>query len=301
MITQHYKLNEQQLADLDSLCAECKMSDGNIVALYKHILSQQRTIPCTLLYYQGNRLIGFLSSFFFYEKACEVSMMIAPDFRKQGIATQLINTMIPIAQTQQMEKLLFSTPNNPSAENGNEHWHWLSDWGFSYESSEYQMRREKKDYLYIRSDDIIMRPATLDDIPVMCTMDSACFAVPQPNRIVRFHQVLCDPSYQIVMAQKEGEPIGKAHVFKQPDGVRLTDIAVLPNHQGHGYGSAMIAFCINQCIAANQSTIILDVEAINHQALKLYTQLGFIIVNAYSFWTTSLDELKMKYSHNTSS
>ena len=292
MLIHTHQLNAQQLTELDTLCAKCQAADGNIVAIYKHLLNQNRPLPSTILCYRKNQLIGFLSAYFFYEDACEVAVMVSPSFRRKGVATQMLQEILPLIHDQQMKTLIFSTPNDL-------HGAWLSKHGFCYKTSEYQMQRLQSEPINIVNDAIIMHLATLADLSALCAIEAACFPSQPSNISERMQHLLMDPNYKIFVAQKGGESIGKTHLYWQPDNVRLTDIAILPAHQRCGFGSAMIAHCVRYCLEAHRHNINLDVETTNQPALKLYIQLGFVINNAYDFWTIPLEAMSKILTHVT--
>ena len=287
MVIRNHQLNAQQLIDLDTLCASCKQLDGNIVAIYKHLLSQYRSIQGNLLYYQQEQLIGFLSLFFFYEDTCEIALMVAPESRRQRIALQMLKDVLPLIDHQQIKTLLFSTP--PDLND-----HWLPAQEFRYQNSEYQMQRQQREPIITPNKSLLIRPATTTDLPALCAIDKACFPLPHPAMAIRFQQLLHDPNYTLFIAEKEGVVIGKVHLYWQQDSARLTDIAILPHVQGCGFGSVMLAYCINYCLTANRSTINLDVETTNKDALNLYLRLGFTINNAYDFWTIPVERMQVK-------
>ena len=281
------QLSTQQLADLDALWSDCKRADGNGVTIYKHLLEQLRPNSCNTLYYQQTQLIGYLSTFFFYEGVCEITLMVAPAFRRLGIATRLIKDTLPFIYDHPIKTLLFSMPNGIND-------HWLSQRGFCYQNSEFQMQRLGHEPLITTNKSLIVRPATPSDIPDLCAIDSVCFPTQQPDMAIRFYTLLQDPGYKLFIALLAGEPIGKVHLSWQQNNTRLTDIAILPQFQGCGFGSEMLINCINYCLAENNSNLSLDVETNNQDALRLYTRLGFIINNAYDFWTIPIDIFSIK-------
>ena len=287
MLTRNQQLNTQQLTDLDTLCANCKNTDGNSVAIYKHLLKQYRPVACNILNYQQQQLIGFLSTFFFYEDTCEIIVMVAPTFRRKGVATQMIKEILPLLRGQRIKMAMLSTPKGLNNK-------WLSSKGFDYQNSEYQMQWKLHEPIIIANKSLVIRPATDADIPILCAIDDACFPIQQPHIESHFQELLHDASYKLFIAEKKGEPIGKTHLSCQQGKVRLTDIAILPKAQGNGFGSEMVAHCINYCLAANLPDINLDVETSNQGALRLYNRLGFIVSNAYDFWKGPIEALQIK-------
>lgn len=285
MLIRNHQLTPSQLIDLELLCAECKAEDGNIIATYTCMLSKDRPRLCNTLYYSKKKLVGFLSTFFFYENACEVSVMVKPDYRKRGLARHMINDILPLIRSEKIDNLIFSTPHETNKK-------WLLAKGFRYQRCEYQMQRQDAHAPLIPESSLTIRAATSDDLAILCALDKACFAVHQPDTLLHFHNLLYDPNYRIFVSELDGVVIGKAHLDMQRDNTRLTDIAVLPDFQGRGFGSKMIAYCINYSLAENQSKITLNVETNNQQALKIYTGLGFVIENAYDFWTIPIQVLR---------
>lgn len=286
MLTQNHQLTSQQLIELDHLCEDCKSKDGNIVAIYKHYLSQNRPRLCNMLYYHKKTLVGFLSTFFFFEDACEITVMVKPDFRRQGIATRMIKKILPLIRTENIHALNFSTPHDLNND-------WLSLNGFRYLHSEYQMQLSLHYPLSIANPSLSIRLATEKDLAIICAIDHACFNSPQPDLPIHIQNLLYEPNYKIFIAELEGIPIGKAHLDVQPESARLTDIAILPKFQKRGFGSTMLTHCINFSLTAKQSNLSLNVETKNQQALKIYTRLGFKINNAYDFWTIPIEVLRL--------
>ena len=292
MLSHDVQLEPQQLTELDALCADCKITDANIIPIYKHLISQYRPTSCNLRYYQHGKLVGFLSPFFFYEDACEIALMVAPASRRQGIATLMLKDVLPLLYKQQVKKIIFSTPKDPNND-------WLRSHGFCYKCSEYQMQSRQAEPIKITNKSLTIRPATEADIPSLYAIDNICFFEEHPMMTMHFHNLLQNPNYKLFVAVQEGEIIGKAHVHIQEDNARLTDIAILPHMQGRGFGSTLLAHCINHCLSAHQSNIILDVETNNKRALSLYTRLGFVTSNAYDFWTIPIDALQLYCAAHT--
>lgn len=278
MIIQTHILDNQQLFAFDLLNAECKRVDGNVVASYRHLLGADRGRPSSILYYRDNQLIGFLAAFFFRDKACEIALMVAPSHRRKGVAKQMLDRILPLIRIEEVDTLVFSSPqglNDP----------WLIACGLDYQSCEYQMQRNINEPIVLEQTSEV-RVATLRDIPYLCAIDEVCF----PDLLIhdmpaQFNKRLNDPTQWIfVVTSNAGTPIGKAHFTSLSNSARLTDIGVLPNAQGRGFGSALLAHCVNFAYDASIPTIFLDVESANQHACNLYVRLGFSINNAHDYW-----------------
>lgn len=285
MIKNTNQLNKNQLIELQQLMHRCKKVDGSVSNVYLHILSQQRVLPASLLYYEEEQLLGFLSVYFFYDDAVEVALMVDPVKRKQGIAKQLITSIVPLIEYQEYSRIIFSCP---ALLNDN----WFPAKGLKYFQSEYYMERDDLSPVLASSEVLSFRPVVLEDIPALSAIDSACFKQQHKNLVERFEQIIENRAYQIFVAVKNNQIIGKAHLRWQEKGATLSDIGILPEQQGKGYGTALIAYCINHALVEGKPLLNLDVETHNLKALNLYTQLGFVTQNACDYWEIEMRQLQ---------
>lgn len=287
MLSTTNQLNKDQLNDLELLKNECKKADGSVPNLYTHLLAQKRTLPSIVMYYDKQKLIGFLSVFFFYDDAVEVSIIIHPKHRRKGLAKKLLRNILPLVKEQGFFKLIFSSPAHLNNQ-------WLRDIGFNYMHSEHYMERNDLTPLLDYKNNLTYRTATEKDIPLLCVLDEACFFKQQDELIPRFEHILSDRTYEIVLAFENNNLIGKAHIRWEKHGATLSDIAVLPVRQGKGLGTALISHCINYALTEGKPNLNLDVETHNQKALNLYTRLGFLTQNSCDYWEIDLNELQKR-------
>ncbi len=284
MLKNTNQLNAEQLEQLERLHALCKKTDGSTPNLYTHILNQPRAFPASLLHYEQQQLIGFLGAYFFYDDAVEISILVAPLYRRRGIAKQLIHAILPLIQSLNYNKLIFSSP----AQLNNV---WLFAKGFSYMHSEYYMERDDLNPLLDYKPSLTFRTATIDDLSLLCSLDEECFPDKQSDSLERFEHLIDGREYQIILAFQNNKPIGKAHLRWLPNGATLSDIAILPARQGQGLGTSLITHCINFALSEGKPHLNLDVETHNERALKLYTRLGFLTKNACDYWAIDVNQL----------
>ncbi|MDI1353187.1 MAG: GNAT family N-acetyltransferase [bacterium] len=284
MIITTHQMSSTQLTDLQHLMNDCKNNDGSIPNLYLYILGQERAFPASILYYEDNKLVGFLSAYFFYEDAVEIGLLVHPSLRRKGIAHKLIQAIVPLIQLQNYTRLIFS---NPSYKNNS----WLLNGGFVFLHSEYYMERDALAPILKSNHDLDFSIATLTDIKILCELDEACFPKKEDNLLHRFQHLLSNHEYQIILAFVNQQPIGKAHMRWEEHGASLSDIAVIPARQGRGLGSNLIAHCINLALSEGKPRLNLDVETHNKKALDLYIRLGFAIQNACDYWSIELSQV----------
>lgn len=287
MINSTSYLSEQQLQDLEQLKAICQKTDGSVPNLYPHILAQRRALPANVLYYDQFHLTGFLSVYFFYDKAVEVALLIHPSVRRRGVAKKLIQTILPLIKSHSLNTLIFSSPSNLNDQ-------WLTTAGLSFLHSEYYMERHDLKPLLEYKPNLTFREATINDIAVLSALDKACFPNKDANPVERFQQLFDDRNYQIFIAFQNGQPVGKAHIRWQEKGATLSDITVMPSMQGKGIGTALITYCINYALSEGKPHLSLDVETHNKRALNLYTRLGFVVENACDYWSISVNQVEQR-------
>jgi len=284
MLIANHQLNNEQLTALDALCAACRIADGNVIPVYKNILSQQRDILCNILYYQEDQLVGFLSIYFFYEDACEVTLMVRPDYRRKGIALEMLSQALPMIRAEVKNTVIFSTVHTSEST-------CLKAKGLRYKSSDHEMIRSDHAPIVAKNSAIVHRSACPRDISALCVIDRVCFPDQDPTTSDRFLALLNDTNYSLFVACLGDNVIGKAHVGWQPHGAHFSDIAIIPDMQGRGFGQSLLTHCINHALAARKFNLSLLVEAKNKDALKLYQKLGFFISNACDYWAISVNAL----------
>lgn len=287
MILTNNQLDESQLNAVDQLATECLKVDGGLPGLHRYILEQERTLDNNVFYYQDDHLIGFLSIYFFYEDTCEIGLIISPNSRRKGLAKQLIQSILPRLKANNITGLLFSTAANVNS-------HWLREHGFLYKNTDYQMQRKSSTPILNSNQQLTIRQATETDISIMCAIDKASFAVEQENLSYHLHRLLYNAEYTILVASLHETIIGKAHIYWRKNDAFLSDIAILPDYQGQGWGGQLIAYCINEALNRGVTTVSLDVEAINQSALNIYKRHGFEVSTAREYWFISISRLQKK-------
>ncbi|KTC73933.1 hypothetical protein Lbir_0989 [Legionella birminghamensis] len=282
MLLRTHQLTDMQMDALTELKNKCKAIDGGLPSLYPHILRLKRETANNLLYYQDNQLVAFLSVYFFYEDACEISILVDPDTRRLGLASKLLFNIFPLVQSKKMNRLIFSMAHQLND-------HWLAPLGFIYQQSDYHMLRQSYEPILENHSSLSFRKATFDDSGLLCEIDNAAFKNEVVSNIERFTQIMEDPNYSIYLAIKGEEAVGKAHIHWQHDKATFSDIAILPEFQGQGFGSTLLAYCINKALMQETYKLALDVETTNQNALNLYLRHDFKIASVHDYWIIDVE------------
>ncbi|MDF1758410.1 MAG: GNAT family N-acetyltransferase [Legionellaceae bacterium] len=282
MLTSINQISVSELIDIEKLLQKCSEHDGNSIPIYKHLIDKRHPIACNILYHENNQLIGYLRSFFFYADACEITLMVEPAHRRKKVATKLLKEILPIMREEGIKKLIFSTPPKINAK-------WFEKLGLKYRNSEYHMQYDLNNKSTMKPKPAKIRFAKYEDIPILCKIDEAAFPNKKVDPDTLFQSLLKTSNCDLFVLTLDGNVIGKAHIFTEPDKVRLTDIGILPEYRSQGFGSSLIKHCVNHALVRNKTNIALDVETTNEGALKLYQNLGFNITNTHDYWYTPID------------
>jgi ribosomal protein S18 acetylase RimI-like enzyme len=289
MLIRNNQLNDVQLQALETLAAQCKAEDGNLPSLYTHILKQERTTESNILYFQQDNLVGFLSVYFFYRDACEVTILVAPAYRRQGIAKRLLKIILPLLSAREMNTAIFST-----AAKINEF--WLSQLGFQYHHSEYHMQRQSYEPILRPKHALTIRKATQEDVASLCVIDELCFKPEHSNLAFHLTNLLHDSDYSLFIALHNDKAVGKAQLRWQHASAIVSDLAIMPNYQRQGWGSELLAYCINYNLTKGNSVLALDVETSNQNALNIYIRNGFKTINASDYWALEINKLRTLFN-----
>jgi ribosomal protein S18 acetylase RimI-like enzyme len=81
------------------------------------------------------------------------------------------------------------------------------------------------------------------------------------------------PDTAFLVVERDGAPIGRLYVDREPEEIRLIDIALLPKHRGAGIGGALLADLLDEARRTGR-VVRIHVETFN-PAMRLYERLGF--------------------------
>jgi ribosomal protein S18 acetylase RimI-like enzyme len=87
-----------------------------------------------------------------------------------------------------------------------------------------------------------------------------------------YREQMPDASFDVVLVQ--GERAGRLYVDRREDEIRIVDIALLPEHRGHGIGTRLLRQLLAEA-DASAMRVTIHVERFN-PALRLYERLGFV-------------------------
>lgn len=277
-------LNRQQFIELEALQQSIRQKHHHAPHLYWHILRKIRPYPCNILAYQAQKeLLGFASRFLFHEGECEISLLIHPKYATSGLSKQLFYQLLPYIPTPNRQTLILSTPHGQGPLLAPE-----KNWELSEHTYRLQWQRLIKKPSPMAS--IEITKASLDDYTNYKHILETCF--PNGSDIDQdiYHLLITTPSTQIYLLKKDHLIIGAVQINQENKWLRLSDMAILPAHQGQGYGKYLLLHVLH-LIQLRQKPICLDVESSNSKVYEWYLRLGFKPINTTDFWRISFKEI----------
>jgi ribosomal protein S18 acetylase RimI-like enzyme len=115
-----------------------------------------------------------------------------------------------------------------------------------------------------------------------------------------YHENYAQARFDVI--EVDGETVGRLYVDRREDEIRIIDIALLPEFQRRGTGSALIRSILDEARDSGRSVTI-HVEQ-NNPAMALYTRLGFqhvrdVSVYYFMRWDSTGDRLEDNSSGNS--
>lgn len=271
-------LTPAQLEQISQLAEQCNQTEGLMMKLnWSRLRNRPADEVNDFLYYRDDQLIGFLGLYVFNNREAELSVMIAPQQRRQGIFTRLLTEARREVLQRNISSLLFICEQNSTGGQAA-----MRAVDATYEFSEYRMDMQPGAASpAVPACRVQIKPATPADIPVMAALDEACFNVPAEGSAAELAR---NGSKQNSLLLLDGEIIGKIQIIPQPEQTFIAGFCILPAYRGQGYGSAILARVIANLLAQGHQRLALEVETKNDRALNIYLRSGFVVTTAYDYY-----------------
>ncbi|ACM12491.1 MULTISPECIES: GNAT family N-acetyltransferase [Bacillus] len=261
----------QQMKDLAHICGQHDQIDYSSDLHVNFLTARNKEEIHDFLLYDDTQLVGALSMYDF-ERPTKLELIgfVHPNYRKQYIGTTLLQTaMKEIRLREADEALLIMNGESASGKAFAIHMklpYLYSEYSMEFKANEAQKRTKNAIQLTLASS-----KSLLDLIEI----SSKAFGDSVENTATWLQKMMDSSSHQVYSALIDEKVIGTITVSKEDQSTTLSGFAVHPSYQGKGYGKDILTSMIHTLITKGASTIKLDVETKNNNALKLYTQCGF--------------------------
>jgi GNAT superfamily N-acetyltransferase len=273
------------LKPLRALARQCEIADGYPVKLYWNLLETRRHDPRAFdyLYLPDKQFrpkpIGLLSIYYFQD-GVEITAMVDPNHRYQGIFTTLMKNALKILQAYSVPSYMLACHAKAESLNAK-----CAARGGKLDHSEIEMQGPK--HLTSPAKRVIkFQPADIGDMKLLIEIHQACFPESSLASIkVRLKSMLEEPNrYTWIAVNETGTPVGKIHMRVDETVIFLHDLGIIPAFQNQGYGTSLIYTWYQQYNSQEEKPILIDVLGDNTVAIRLYANCGFTITSEYNFW-----------------
>lgn len=270
------QLTDKERKEAKVLIASCQAYDQTFREPYlSNMLNFDPNMPAFFLYYQEGELLGLLMVYA-EDVDVELSILVHPNHRCQGIARALIKSFKEETASYSIQSVTFQTERVFL----DRHPDLASHWGLiENEETETWLGRDRTPYVLDSRSDVKVLLAEHSYLEEITQLHHQAFSDAEetlevPHRYIA--EALKDSSSLLYILLKEGQVIGVCTVDLSGNSNYLYGLAVVEAYRGKGYGSYLAKSVVNQLIAQNDKSFQIAVEDDNIGAKRLYEKIGFV-------------------------
>ncbi len=234
-----------------------------------------------LLWWEDGRLLGFLGLYRF-GPSLELAGMVAPDARRRGIGTALLDGALPLCHGVADGEALLIVPRHSEAGK-----RLALRRGAVFHHSEHALVLSGDPTAGPHEPALSARPATPADIPVVSRLLEAGFGAPAPEDLAAR---VNSPHGPTLVVELDGAAVGTLSLTREGDDARIYGFVIDPSWQGRGLGREALRRACQQLRADGARRIGLEVAVDNDRALALYTSLGFTPITTEDYFALPLSQ-----------
>ena len=274
-------VNEQQdIKELEEAC--CRHEKLNMKLNWDTLEERPDDENNDFLYYEGNKLVGFLGLYGFGSKPKEIEItgMVHPDYRRKGIFKELFTAARQECIAREAGRILSITERHSAAGTN-----FVKATGSHYSFSEYRMKFNEPTVPDFTKHGIILKKADYKDYLELIHLDALCFGSPDCEMGNRRSEEVYKSVYA---AELKGEFIGEIGALMEGEDGYIFGFGVKPVYRGKGYGREILSLMLQKLLSDQINTILLEVEVKNENALSLYKSCGFKELTVYDYYEKAL-------------
>ena len=276
MIQATNTLNDHQLLEVKALIATCQNYDGTFREPYlSNMLNFDPNMPAFFLYYEKGELVGLLTVYA-DDQDVEVTILVHPDHRRQGIARALYRSFQKETASYPIESVTFQTERVFLER----HPDFVNNWGLvEDEETETWLGKDRRPYplATVSNLDVLLADRSYQD--QISQLKFQAFSEEHESKDVVDRYVakaLKDPESRLYILLKNGQVIGTCTVDLSSNTNYLYGLAIAELERGQGYGSYLAKSLVNKLIEQNDKEFQIAVEDSNVGAKRLYEKIGFV-------------------------
>jgi ribosomal protein S18 acetylase RimI-like enzyme len=228
-----------------------------------------------LLWWDGDRLLGFLGLYAFGPRTVELAGMVDPAARGHGIATALLDAGLPICRDRGYRTALLVTPRGSKAGRS-----LALARGAVLDHSEHALVLLGAPTDAPPATDVLLRTATRADAAEVARLLTAAFGWTPSDVVDR----LASGSERTLLIELAGSVVGTVRLTREQETAGVYGFAVDPAWQGRGIGRDVLRRVCTRLREEGARRICLEVAVDNERALGLYTSVGFTQVSTEDYY-----------------
>ena len=272
---------EDELAEAAELLAICNAYEGLYTKLDTVMLrGRSGNETNDFLYYEDGQLVGLLSLNNFGETDRELTGVVHPEFRRQGIFFMLMAAAREEAKQRGIQRLILVCERFSRSGQG-----FVEAIGAKYDASEHKMILQTLLEQGPYEQKIILRKADVNDIDIMAHIISVSFGQSVEGAQKFIEGSMHKPHSPYYVGEWQGKVAGSLSLSFGEQETAIYGFAILPEYRRRGFGRQMVEQVIHRIQAESQKPIALEVEAGDeNNAVKLYRSCGFKEVTTYGYY-----------------
>jgi ribosomal protein S18 acetylase RimI-like enzyme len=293
VIEKPLRLEPDALSAIRQLVEACEAEEQAPVRMNWTMLQERSgAMPLDFCCYLDGRLVGYLFMDHYDPKERETVILVHPAYRRRGLGQALLAEAREACRGAGVERIVLICEQRAMSGLA-----FVRHVGARFDFAEHEMGLgdfRPRDTL---AGQLSLRPANLDDLDVMASIQASSFDEDEERVRQRLIQYWHEPSSRKYIAVLAAELTGKAEAVGM---LRLTaeghetgiyGLGVAPAYQGRGYGRQMVEEAIRLArLDDQQRSVMLDVDVSNTRAINLYLSCGFQVRATYDYYALGVGE-----------
>ena len=273
MEIQIYSQPSQEIKNqLFELVQNCHVTDGTYRLPYlDNAYNFDVDMPAFFLANLDHQTVGFLSVYADEPGQAEVSVYVLPDYRRQGIASALLQEFSKIAEKFELYQIEYISEAKFLADYPT----FSEKFDYDLKETEIWLEQAAGTFPEEEKEGVEVLLGKKEMVAEIAAFQSQIFEMPMETALHYASQALESPDSLLYVLKKEGQIVASCSVDTTFDSNYLFALAVDQVFQGQGLGSHLVRSILNDLSGRNGQVCQIVVEAQNTGALRLYERLGF--------------------------
>lgn len=293
VIEQPLRLEPDTLGVIRQLVEACEAEEQAPVRVSWSMLQERSgSTPLDFCCYLDGRLVGYLFMDHYDPKERETVILVHPAYRRRGIGRVLLAEARKACQQTDVERIVLLCERRAMSGQA-----FVQHVGARFDFAEHEMVLGDFCSRAVHASRLSVRPATLDDLDTLVSIQASSFDDPEDEVRQRLVQHWHEPSSRKYIAAlaaeqtEQAEPVGMFRLTAEGHETGIYGLGVAPAYQGRGYGRQMVEEAIRLArLDEPQRSVMLDVDVSNTRAFNLYLSCGFQVRATYDYYRLNVSE-----------